>query len=59
VLAWTPPSLLRARFLRQAAPLLAIFFIAAIFERALNYGPLAAIRSSKLSKRNCAGPCNI
>jgi phosphatidylglycerophosphate synthase len=62
VLAWTPPPLLPPRLMRQASPLLAIFYLAAIFERALNYWPLGAIRHDKpdrVGKRNCAGPCNI
>jgi phosphatidylglycerophosphate synthase len=56
VLAWIPPPLLPARLVRQASPLLALFYIAAIFERALNYWPLKAIRCDKQGKRNCAGP---
>jgi phosphatidylglycerophosphate synthase len=44
VLAWIPPPLLPARLVREASPLLALFYIAAIFERALNYWPLRAIR---------------
>jgi phosphatidylglycerophosphate synthase len=59
LLAWTPPRLLPGRLVRQASPLLAIFYIAAIFERALNYWPLGAIRGNKVGKRNCTGPCNI
>lgn len=59
VLAWTPPPPLPARLVRQISPLLAFFYIAAIFERALNYWPLKAIRCDKPGKRNCAGPCNI
>ena len=59
VLAWTPPPLMPARLVLQASPLLAIFYLAAIFERALNYWPLRAIHSDKPGKRNCAGPCNI
>jgi len=59
VLAWTPPPLLPARLVRQISPLLAFFYIAAIFERSLNYWRLGAIRGSKLGKRNCPGPCNI
>jgi phosphatidylglycerophosphate synthase len=35
VLAWTPPPLLPARLVRQASPLLAIFYLAAMFERVL------------------------
>jgi phosphatidylglycerophosphate synthase len=59
VLAWTPPPLLPAGLVRQASPLFALFYIAAIFERALNYWPLRAIRCDKRGKRNCAGPWNI
>jgi len=58
-LAWTPPPLLPARLIGQISPLLALFYTAAIFERALNYRPLRAIRWNKRGKRNCAGPCNI
>jgi phosphatidylglycerophosphate synthase len=47
VLAWAPPPLLPARLVRQASPLLAIFYVAAIFERTLNYLPLRAIRCGK------------
>jgi phosphatidylglycerophosphate synthase len=50
VLAWTPPPLLPARLVRQASPLLAIFYLAAIYERALNYRPLAAMRHDKPDK---------
>jgi len=57
-LAWTPPSLLPARLMRQISPLLALFYIAAILERALNYWPLRAIERDKPRERNCAGPCN-
>jgi len=39
VLAWTPPRLLPAWLVRRASSLLALFYIAAIFERALNYWP--------------------
>jgi hypothetical protein len=62
VLAWTRPSLLPARLVRQASPLLAIFYLAAIFERALNYWTLGALRRDKrdkVGKRNCERPCNI
>jgi phosphatidylglycerophosphate synthase len=44
VLAWTPPTVLPARLIKQISPLLALFYIAAIFERALNYWPSKAIR---------------
>jgi phosphatidylglycerophosphate synthase len=59
ILAWTPPPLLPAWLVSQISPLLALFYIAAIFERALNYWPLRAFRCDKLDKRNCAGPCDI
>jgi phosphatidylglycerophosphate synthase len=59
VLAWTPPPLLPAGLVRQASPLFALFYIAAICERALNYWPLRAIRCDKRGKRNRAGPWNI
>jgi phosphatidylglycerophosphate synthase len=59
VLAWIPPPLLPTRLVRQASPLLALFYIAAILERALNYWPLRAIRCDERSKSDCAGPCNI
>ena len=58
VLAWTPPPLLPARLVRLISPLLASFYIAAIFERALNYWPLRAIQYDKPGERNCAGPCD-
>jgi len=58
VLAWTPPPLLPARLVRLISPLLAFFYIAAIFERALNYWPLRAIHYDKPGERNCAGPCD-
>jgi phosphatidylglycerophosphate synthase len=50
VFAWTPPRLLPARPVRQASPLLALFYIAAIVERALNYWPSGAIRRDKMGK---------
>jgi len=58
VLAWTPPPLLPARLVRQISPLLALFYIVAIFERALNYWPLRAIRCNKRGNRDCTRPCN-
>jgi phosphatidylglycerophosphate synthase len=58
ILAWTPPSLLPVGLVRQVSPLFALFYIAAILERALNYWPLRAIHSDKPGERNCAGPCN-
>jgi phosphatidylglycerophosphate synthase len=59
VLAWTPPPRWPARLVRQASPLLATFYLVAIFERALNYWPLGALHRDKVGKRDCAGPCNI
>ena len=56
MLAWTPPALLPARLVRQISPLFALFYIAAIFERALNYLPLGAIRCGKPDKCNRKGP---
>lgn len=58
ILAWTPPALLPARLVRQMSPLIALFYIAAIFERALNYWPLSAIWCDKRGKRDCIRPCN-
>jgi phosphatidylglycerophosphate synthase len=58
VLAWTPPPLLPARLVRLVSPLLASFYIAAIFERTLNYRALRTLRD-KVGKRNFAGPDNI
>jgi phosphatidylglycerophosphate synthase len=55
MLAWTPPALLPARLVGQISPLFAFFYIAAIFERALNYLPLRAIRSGKPDKCNRKG----
>src|SRR5712664_3682670 len=43
VLAWTPPPLLPASLVGQISPLFALFYLAAIFERALNYWPLRVI----------------
>ncbi len=59
VLAWTPPPLWPAQLVRQASPLLVIFYLAAIFERALNYWPRGALRRDKVGKPDRAGPCNI
>jgi phosphatidylglycerophosphate synthase len=59
VLAWAPPPLLLARLVRQASPLLAMFYIAAIFERALNYCPLRVIRRDKGNGGDRVGPCNV
>jgi phosphatidylglycerophosphate synthase len=50
VLAWTPPPLLPAGLVRQASPLLALFYIAAICERALNYWPSRAIRCDRIGR---------
>jgi phosphatidylglycerophosphate synthase len=38
-LAWAPPPRLPGRLVRRAAPLIAILYLAAIIERALNYRP--------------------
>ena len=43
-LAWAPPPRWPGRLLRRAAPFIAIFYLAAMIERALNY------RSLRLSK---------
>ena len=56
LLAWTPLALLPARLVRQISSLFALFYIAAIFERALNYLPLKAIRCGKPDKCNRKGP---
>jgi phosphatidylglycerophosphate synthase len=50
VLAWTPPPLWPARLVRLASPLLAVLYLAAIFERARDYWPLRTIRRAKVSK---------
>ena len=59
VLSCTPSALLPARLVRQVSQLLALFYIAAILERALNYLPFRAIRCDKRGKRDCAWRCNI
>ena len=48
MLAWAPPPRLLALLVRQASPLIAIFYVAAIFERALNYFPLRALWRDKV-----------
>jgi phosphatidylglycerophosphate synthase len=58
-LAWIPSPLLSARLLTQVSRMLAIFYVAAMIERALNYRPLRALRRNLVGKGNCAGPCNI
>jgi cardiolipin synthase len=50
VLAWTPSPSLSARLLRQASPVIAMFYIAAMFERALGYRPLRTILRHKAGK---------
>jgi len=45
-LAAAPPPRLPGRLLRRAAPLIAIIYVAAIVERALNYQPSRALKRS-------------
>jgi phosphatidylglycerophosphate synthase len=42
MLAWSPPLISRARLVTQASPLIALFFVAAMIERALSYRPLSS-----------------
>jgi phosphatidylglycerophosphate synthase len=42
LLAWSPPPILPAQLVRQAAPPIALFYVVAMFERALNYWPLSS-----------------
>jgi phosphatidylglycerophosphate synthase len=59
VFAWTPPPRAPARLLRQASPLIALFYIAAMCERARSYWPSGTIGQDKAGKGNCAGPHSI
>ncbi len=47
LLAWAPPPLSPAQLVRRASPLIAVFYLAAIFERALNYWPSSS-KSTRL-----------
>jgi phosphatidylglycerophosphate synthase len=46
ILALAPPPRWPGMLLREVSPLIAIFYLAAIFERALSYGPARAINRS-------------
>jgi phosphatidylglycerophosphate synthase len=59
VLAWTPPRLLPARLVRLVSSLLALFYIAAIFERTLDYWRWERFAAIKWVKRNCAEHRNV
>jgi phosphatidylglycerophosphate synthase len=45
LIAWTPTLLSPAQLVRHASPLIALFYVAAIFERALSYRPFSSSNS--------------
>jgi phosphatidylglycerophosphate synthase len=58
-LAWTPRPLLPTRLVTPVSLVLAIFYIAAMCERAANYRQSGSARRRRVDERKCAGRCSI
>jgi len=59
ILAWTPRPLLPKRLVTPVSLVLAIFYIAAMSERAANYPQSGWRRRGRVDERDCTGRCSV